>query len=171
MTGRRERGVRRRPPALERRSSRAVWTTSRGTVSKEAGWHPVPVRLVDEVMPGLRDTELRVLLVVLRQTWGWRANGPAGSGAHDAAHKRRDWLSHRQLCRRTGRGSDAVSAAVGSLTASGLIVVEDVGGSPLLTPEERRRCLGRLYFRPGELWTGRGVEMWKTASPSRPGKP
>jgi len=140
-------------------------------VSKEAGWHPVPVRLVDAVMPGLRDTELRVLLVVLRQTWGWRADGQAGGGAHNAAHKRRDWLSHRQLCRRTGRGSDAVSGAVGSLTASGLIVVEDAGGRPLATPEERRRCLGRLYFRPGEVWTEEGVEMWKTADSCRPGKP
>jgi len=122
---------------------------------------------VDEVMPGLRDTELRVLLVVLRQTLGWRADGAAGSGAY----KRRDWLSHRQLCRRTGRGSDAVSAAVGSLTTSGLVVVEDAGGRPLATPEERRRCLGRLYFRPGEMWTEEGVEKWKTAGLCRPGKP
>jgi len=37
-----------------------------------ASWRPVPVRLVDTVMPRLKDTELRVLLVVLRQTWGWR---------------------------------------------------------------------------------------------------
>ena len=66
--------------------------------------------------------------------------------------KRRDWLSHTQLCRRTGRGSDAVSAAVASLTTSGLIIVEDAGGKPLTTPEERRRCLGRLYFRPGTMW-------------------
>ncbi len=87
------------------------------------------------------------------------------------AHKRRDWLSHRQLCRRTGRGSDAVSAAVASLTASGLIVVEDAGGSLLATPEERRRCLGRLYFRPGATWTQGDVEMWKTAGLCRPGKP
>ena len=39
-----------------------------------ASWHPVPVRLVDTVMPRLKDTELRVLLVVLCQTWGWRTD-------------------------------------------------------------------------------------------------
>ena len=127
-------------------------------------WHPVPVWLVDEVMPTLKDTELRILLVVLRQTAGWRSDRLGGS----VSHKRRDWLSHRQLCRRTGRGSDAVSSAVASLTASGLIVVEDAGGKPLATPEERRRCLGRLYFCLGEA---RGVEMWKTAAPPRPAKP
>jgi len=66
--------------------------------------------------------------------------------------KRRDWLSHSQPCRRTGQRSDTVSAAVASLTASGLIIVEDAAGKPLKTPEERRRCLSRIYFRPGTLW-------------------
>jgi len=135
-------------------------------VSKTAGpnqmtsWHPVPIRLVDEVMPGLKDTELRVLLVVLRQTWGWMADR-TDTGSRQTTNdkkptKRRDWLSHRQLCRRTGRGSDAVSGAVASLTATGLIVVEDAGGQCLATPEERRRSLGRQYFRPGDLWAAHG---------------
>jgi hypothetical protein len=111
-------------------------------------------------MPQLKDTELRVLLVVLRQTWGWKADR---SGV-DGSHKRRDWLSHRQLCRRTGRGSDAVSGAVASLTAAGHIVVEDASANPLPTPEARRRHLGRLYFRPGEIWSD--VEKWKSGKPS-----
>jgi len=142
-----------------------------GGGKKLAPWHPVPTRLVDAVMPRLRDTELRVLLIVLRQTWGWRMDRGAATnkvagiseeatekqvakrqGAKRQVTKRRDWLSHRQLCRRTGRGSDAVSAAVASLTASGLIIVEDASGRPLATPQERRRCLGRLYFRPGTTW-------------------
>jgi hypothetical protein len=146
---------------------------------KSMVWHPLPVRLVDVVMPCLRDTELRVLLLVLRQTWGWRIaggwkadrthNGDTPSSSRQPADKpsmsykpptnyksptkRRDWLSHTQLCRRTGRSSEAVSAAVAALTASGLIIVEDAGGKALLTPEERRRCLGRLYFRPGAMWS------------------
>jgi len=139
-------------------------------MSKATAWHPVPIRLVDDIMPALKDTELRILLLVLRQTAGWRSDRLAGVGTQ----KRRDWLSHRQLCRRTGRGSDAVSRAVASLTASGLIVVEDAGGTPLATPDKRRRCLGRLYFRPGEIWNeGKpwGVEKWKTAAPPRPAKP
>ncbi len=136
-----------------------------GKSEKLAPWHPVPVRLVDTVMPRLRDTELRVMLVVLRQTWGWKMDRTnvdkpevvmqactSKQATHKQPTKRRDWLSHRQLCRRTGRGSDAVSAAVASLTASGLIIVEDAGGKPLTTPDERRRCLGRLYFRPGAMW-------------------
>lgn len=168
------------------RQGEAGAETRKGTGEQKAGneeqasqeerlapWHPVPIRLVDMVMPHLRDTELRVLLVVLRQTWGWKVDrmnagkteaGKTAAGQHTHTHKqltkRRDWLSHRQLCRRTGRGSDAVSAAVASLTASGLVIVEDAGGKPLITPEERRRCLGRLYFRPGTMWkTG---TVWKS---------
>ena len=121
--------------------------SSKSLSGKSVSWHPVPTQLVDGVMPRLKDTELRVLLVVLRQTWGWKADR-TNTGS-EGQTKRRDWLSHRQLCRRTGRGSEAVSGAVASLTASGLIIVEDAGGTPLITPEERRRCLGRLYFRPG----------------------
>ncbi len=162
-------------PPLEAEASRHVQAgADRGgtTQNEQAGkseklapWHPVPVRLVDAVMPHLRDTELRVMLVVLRQTWGWKkdrtnidktdADKQARTHkqlTHKQPTKRRDWLSHRQLCRRTGRGSDAVSAAVASLTASGLIIVEDASGKPLMTPEERRRCLGRLYFRSGTMW-------------------
>lgn len=115
---------------------------------KVAAWHPVPLRLVDEVMPRLRDTELRVLLVVLRQTWGWQADRLEGN----EKRKRRDWLSHSQICQRTGRGSDAVSSAVAALVVAGLIVVEDAAGNPLATPGQRQRSLGRLYFRPSDVW-------------------
>ena len=119
---------------------------------------PVPNALFDVVLPTLKDTELRVLLVVLRQTLGWRESR--------CLFKERDWLTHAQLVRRTGRGSEAVSSAVAALVERGLIVVEDAAGVPLSTPEERRRHLGRLYFRLGE-----SVDMWKTGKSSHPEKP
>ena len=157
-------------------------------MSKSEAWFPVHTQLVDEVMPRLKDTEWRVLLVVLRQTsgrqvgtvstvQGYQAERPPTKPKHQPT-KRRDWLSHSQLCRRTGRGSEAVSAAVASLTAWGLIVVEDAAGTALATPDERRRCLGRLYFRPGDKLTPSAenkfalpVEKWKTQYFSHLGKP
>jgi hypothetical protein len=101
---------------------------------------------VDERLPLLKDTEARVWLVVWRQTHGWRADRTGGAGS-TPAFKRRDWLSHSQLVRRTGRGSGAVSAAVAALVARGLLVVEDAAGRELPTREARRRHLGRLYYR------------------------
>lgn len=104
---------------------------------------PVPNALLDRVMPTLRDTELRVLLVVVRQTLGWQ-EGPSSS-----QRKERDWLTQSQLMGRTGRGSGAVAHAVEVLVQAGLIEVQDRTGKPVRTPAERRRHLGRLYYRLG----------------------
>jgi hypothetical protein len=52
---------------------------------------PVPAFYLDRAMPVLTDTELRVLLVVIRQTLGWAAGGQAGN------RKERDWISLRQF--------------------------------------------------------------------------
>jgi hypothetical protein len=120
---------------------------------------PIPNRLFDEVLPELSDTELRVFLVVLRATLGWREGDDRGGWRF----KRRDWISHAQFVKRTGRGSDAVSRAIQGLVARSLIVVEDRQGKPLTTAAERRGHVGRLYFRP--------VDKWITSSPCHPVKP
>lgn len=102
----------------------------------------MPNPVLDLHMPLLRDTELRVLLVVLRQTLGWR-------GEQEGTRKERDWISHGQLCRRTGRASAAVSSAVEALVNAGLIAVEDASGNALGSTAQRRRHLGRLFYRVG----------------------
>ena len=107
----------------------------------DGGKTPVPNWLLDQAMPKLRDTELRVLLVVVRQTLGWQAlNDPS-------RRKERDWLTQSHLMRRTGRASEALSRAVDGLVRGGLIDVLDREGVSLTTPAERRRHLGRLYYR------------------------
>lgn len=101
---------------------------------------PVPNALFDALLPTLKDTELRVLLVVLRATNGWA--DAAGNG-----RKRRDWISSYQMQKRTGRGSEAVSAAVAALVERGLVVAENAQGESRTTPEQRRRHMGKLYYR------------------------
>lgn len=108
---------------------------------KRVGTTPIPNGLLDRVMPTLRDTELRVLLVVVRQTLGWQ------EGPDPSRRKERDWLTQSQLMRRTGRASEAVSAAVDGLVRARLIEVQDKWGKALTTPAERRRYLGKLYYR------------------------
>jgi hypothetical protein len=103
------------------------------------GATPMPNRLLDVWMPRLRDTEWRVLCVVVRQTLGWQA--PGGTG-----RKASDWLTQSQLKRRTGRNSEAVSRAVQRLVSLGLLCVRDAGGDALTSPEARRRHRGRLYY-------------------------
>ncbi len=89
-------------------------------------------------MPTLSGSEWALLCVIVRQTLGW----------HDASTGKRkvsDWLSHRQLKVRTGRGSDAVCSAIDSLVRRDLIEVHDEAGRSLPTPAERRRAR-RLFY-------------------------
>jgi|GEM_PF-1081630 len=107
-----------------------------------------PNMLLDEVMPTLKDTEWRLLCVVVRQTLGWQQQG---------RRKRRDWLTQRQLIAKTNRNSQAVSRAVDSLVRQGLLEVQDQVGNVLLTPAGRRRHGGRLYYRLGARLTPSGT--------------
>jgi hypothetical protein len=102
------------------------------------GSTPFPDRLIDKLMPRLRDVEWRVVCVIVRQTFGWTAGG---------VPKRADWLSHSQLRRRTGRSSAALSPAIDMLSRSRLIDITDSTGRSLETAQDRRHHRGRLYFK------------------------
>lgn len=102
-----------------------------------------------EWMPELKDSEWRLICLIVRGTWGWRTSS--------GERKQSDWLTQRQLMKRTGRSSEAVSRAVDSLVRRGLIEVRDANGDLLRTPAERRRGGGRLYFSVQMTtdWSGR----------------
>ena len=72
-------------------------------------WTKTPNLVLDKLLPDLKDTELRILLVLIRATSGWNREGAALI------------LSYRTLQTRTGRGSEAVSRALASLKAKRLI--------------------------------------------------
>lgn len=76
----------------------------------ETPWLKTPFILIDHLMPSLKDTELRVLLVLLRRSASMR---------HQSY--RPMILSYRELIRRTGRQSEAVSNAISALRQRGLI--------------------------------------------------
>ena len=99
----------------------------------------VPVLFVDEWMPLLKDTELRVLLAVLRQTQVLGRETPT------------TWLTHRELRRRTGRASEAVTAAIANLVRLGLLETLDEGGRMLVSPAERQGAPGRRLYRVTNL--------------------
>lgn len=126
------------------RQNKTIPTSERTPVPFGGGFVPIPNALFDLVLPTLKDTELRVLLIVMRQTWGWRKSR--------TAYVERDWISRALFCRRTGRASEAISGAVATLVEKELIAVEDTAGNSLATSEARRRHLGRLYYRPGDMW-------------------
>lgn len=109
---------------------------------KPSGYTPVPNALLDDLLPRLKDTELRLLLVVMRQTLGWHGSTPG-------QRKERDWLTQRQLIARTGCATASLSRAIDSLVQQGLLQVCDDAGLPLSTPAQRRKHRGRLWFAVG----------------------
>lgn len=102
------------------------------------GTTPVSNFLLDRIMPRLRDTELRILLVVARQTVGW--------GLADGTRKQADWMSHFQLKRKSGRSGAAISKAIDVLVRARLIQVRDSFGVPLMTARARRQSHSHLSF-------------------------
>ena len=72
-------------------------------------WTKTPNVFIDKLMPMLKDTEVRILLILLRSTVGWnRADHPV-------------ILSYSMLMQRSGRSSEAIANALRSLETHGLI--------------------------------------------------
>lgn len=71
---------------------------------KKSPWTKIPNYLLDELLPDLKDTELRLLLLLLRDSAGW--NRP----------ERVVRLTYTQLRSRSGRASEALAAAISALS-------------------------------------------------------
>jgi len=99
---------------------------------------PVPNLLFDSCLSNLTYAELKVLLVIVRQTFGWQQS--------KSQRKQRDWINGSQFVKKTGLSRKAISTAVNNLVNRQLIKVTDYAGFSLKTPEERRG-IPRLYYQ------------------------
>jgi hypothetical protein len=87
-------------------------------------WFPMPIEVVDVMMPRLSPTAMLVLLVVVRQTWGWVAR-PGGN-----PRERRKWdrISYSQFQANSGIGSRAtISRALSECMEKGFLLRRQVG--------------------------------------------
>jgi hypothetical protein len=101
---------------------------------------PVPNALFDVHLKTLKSTELKVLLLIIRQTMGW-ADSRAVHG-----RKEMDWISSGQLQTKTGCSRRAITIATGILIDKNLIEVLDEQGTMLTSPT-MRKGKPRLYYR------------------------
>lgn len=99
---------------------------------------PVP-NAVFEYIPSLSEAELKLYLIILRQTLGWK-------DAKSDKRKVYDWISASQFHTKTGLSRRAVGTAVRSLTYRNFILVADEHGRVLHTPNDRKGKT-RLYYR------------------------
>ncbi len=106
---------------------------------------PFPNQLLDEAMPYLKDTEWRLLCLIVRQTRGWRDQASNN-------RKTSDWLTQAQLIKKTGRDRAALSRAIDALVQRRYIEVRSGSGKLLLSPAERRQCKSRLFYGLHPRW-------------------
>jgi len=133
----------------------------------------VPNVILDEIIPNLKDVELRVLLVIVRQTLGWIEDLETGR------RKQEDWITIGYLMAKTGRASNHISKAITKLTELGLIEVRSESGELLNTPKKRAFSGGKMFYRLGtnahnkSLFTGYkvvdkvGKTRWKKRTPNQ----
>lgn len=99
---------------------------------------PLPNLVIDTFLPKLKPTEMAVLLVVIRQTFGW-------SGRCKRSRKKRDWIAGSQLRLKTGYSRKSISSAIDALVKHKLLAVYDPYGKETLHASERKGK-PRLYY-------------------------
>jgi len=101
---------------------------------------PVPNVIFDIYLKELNSAELKVLLVVIRQTFGWAdRRGMFG-------RKETDWISGKQLIQKTGSSKRAITSAIDVLVRKKIIEILDDKGNILDNPLKRQGKT-KLYYR------------------------
>lgn len=102
----------------------------------------VPNNVFDTLLKTLSEKELKVLLVILRQTLGWvDRNGN---------RKRRDWISQKYFRNKTGLSGKAVSQAIELLVNRNLIIATNTQ-SKILKTSSSRRGQDKIYYEASPL--------------------
>lgn len=99
----------------------------------------IPNSLFDNYLNTLGCAELKILLVIIRQTIGFVHPN------NKYKRKDRDWISQRFFMQRAGLSGRSVSSAIASLVAKGLILVTTKKGRIMHSVKERRGT-SRLYY-------------------------
>lgn len=116
----------------------------------------IPNILFDTYLPELKESELKILLVVMRQTNGW-------IDVKTGKRKTRDRISRNQFMQKTGLSRKIVSLAIKGLVDKRLLSITDQRGNLLHTSEDRK---GKNYiyysFQPGYIKTEMRVHSTPT---------
>lgn len=98
----------------------------------------VPNVIFDTHLPLLTEAELKMLLIIIRQTNGWVDKRTGG-------RKTRDRIFHGQFMKKTGLCRRVISKTLQNLISKGLIQVTYQYGNSLDWPEERKGVTRMFY--------------------------
>ncbi len=98
----------------------------------------VPNVVFDKLLTTLTFGEFKVLMVIIRQTYGW-------IDQRTGKRKSRDRISHGQFMQKTGLSRRMVSQTLQSLISKGLATVTDRNGN-FLHQSEKRKGVSWMYY-------------------------
>ena len=113
---------------------------------------PVPNAVLDQLLPYLNQAQLKVLLVIIRQTLGW----------YDPKTKKRkskDWIAISFFIRKTGLTAKSISLALSELIRNDYILAFDQKGKRLRTAQDRRGKK-RIYYAYAPYYRYMHDETW-----------
>ncbi len=99
----------------------------------------VPNEVFDLHLTELTFSELKILLFIIRQTYGWKLK--------NGKRKQRDRITHNLFKQKTGLSRRVITDVIQSLITKHLITVTDYQGNKLHTPEQRKGKVG-IYYAP-----------------------
>ena len=99
----------------------------------------IPNTLFDTYLIQLSFSELKILLYIMRQTYGWITK--------KGERKKRDRITHGQFKIKTGLSRRIISQTIQSLIVKQLIRVTDFHGNLLHHPQERKGKVS-IYYAP-----------------------
>lgn len=112
----------------------------------------VPNEVFDQQLPYLNQAQLKVLLVVIRQTLGW-------IDPKTKQRKRKDWISISFFSKRTRLTHKSVSMAISALIYKELIVALDYNERELRHPKDRRGKK-RIYYAYAPYFRALKKKTW-----------
>lgn len=104
----------------------------------ENNFTTTPNIIFDILLRELSFSELKIILVIIRQTEGW-INKKTGN------RKERDRISYSQFKEKTGLSRRSISKAINSLSRRSLIVITDKSGNNL-DASSQRQGLTSIYY-------------------------
>lgn len=110
----------------------------------------VPNVVFDMYLAKLGYAELKVLLVIIRQTFGW-----VDKKTHTA--KQWDWISQQFFVRKTGLSARAISSAITSLVQKDMILIKNETGK-LVYSNRERQLSQKLFFKVKHLHSASEVK-------------
>lgn len=103
-----------------------------------------PNNLFDQEMKKMSESELKIVLTIIRATLGWIQDSKTGM------RKQEDWITISQLIDKTGLSNTSISEAINSCVKNNWIEVRDKNGNILDTPQKRTGQ--RIFYRVGNIF-------------------